>query len=1007
MAAGKESTLTKLSFAGEAVLKDGALSHSYTGLPKYNKNGGVIIYYVKEETTGNFKTLYTSSTGAPIAETAVTADAIPHSIENDTDQAFYVNIINTPLTKLTVSKVWEDDNDAFKLRPDAITLTLQRAQTDGSGNDVDETAWENVSYEGLKETNASPSGVSKAADGSAVVSLTKAGSWSDQTIDKLPLFALGNGNVKTKLRYRLAEQTVPGGYTAAYADVTTDAYDQKCSLTNTLIRRESIKAEKLWNTEADTEKKPVTVTLYSRNALTGEDDGVSALTAVEGINAERTLNADFGWETEYEDLPLYNKDGNEIVYYLKEKAVPGQSYTTVYETGSPYASTAEENVKTAGNTAFSVRVINSPYTQASVEKRWADADDRFHTRPEKTYAALQRREGDTGAYSFVTWTEIPDNPEAAAKIAAGKGSEKAVFMLNTANSWKKALTKLPHYKAYTGSIVRYDYRFIETDETGEPCVPFGYSLVSADTDYTKTNDGSESGYENTVNAAGCSTVITNTLIVKTARVIKTWEDNSDAPGIRPESLRIYITEDTAKTGSTDSFNGKALGGITASAPFGATPFSSVTESVAPVKSNGNNVWTYTFTGLPRYAYGADAAPDAPKEIIYRGWEDTEYNDNGFILKNYYETVQDTAADDETRITNTVMPNDGSLILEKAIQKWNEQESDFDYAFPFKVKLTRPDGEVVPFAGTYYLYDRAEVGSLTTPLQLRTDAISDTSAFSRTESTTANGIVRIAPGKIAVLTGINSRYTYSVTEEPTKVGYNVIRINHTHVGGSDDCTATYPVSGDVTVAGDTANTKISKSSYEQYYGIITGQIIGMSGNPAYALFTNKLFGPETHSLKIENTTQHVTTAEGEELTGGKVRIYKKLVVVENENSVGGNNAYDYEDEETPEVEEAMTVQFEADTEHGYSYGDSLKILWWKDGEDVNGAAPNSITISGYIDSDPDESGKIVPYTGSISAENSGNGTGGNQVPGNGAGGKLRMMSLENSRDYRWRSDVREQ
>lgn len=917
----------------------------FTDLPLRNKTGNVIVYYVSENTIEGYKTQYASNTGGAVAAGAAVSDEIPRSSDTDGASDFYVNIINTPLITVTGSKTWDDSNNTFNLRPANITLTLQRRTGGGE--------WTDVTRDEIRKTNPSVTAGTTAYN----VALQNSDNWASESIEKLPLYALGNGDTKEKYQYRFAEVNVPNAYTlrtdgAEGGAAVDEGYTytsgnsvQGSTVTNKLVRRRNINVTKIWNSTIDSEKDPVTVSIYSSNAQTGADTGTGALTKLNGITADVTLNGTgaAGWTTAYTDLPLKNKDGQEIVYYVSENA--GTEYSTTYKVGS--AVTPVENVKSAaGGGVTDIQIINTPYTQASVEKVWDDQNDKYKTRPASINVKLERSEDGGNTYSDVIWNDIPDNAEARLKIAGGNGSDKVILTLNHAGSWEHTLNTLPHYAAYAGSPVKYDYRFVETDVSGAAFIPFGYSLESNATTYTKTFNadtasvtGHVTGYADTT---GYSTVITNHLITKSFTVEKKWDDWDDSHGIRPDHITVCVSENTAVTGSHDSFNGRALNG---------TRISNATNNVNPVK-NGST-WTYSFTGLPKYAYGTDSAPDHPKEIVYLASEDVNEDlGGGFMLKDYYETGYVSSGTDRTVITNRIMNNDGAVIIEKKLDSGSST-----IEFPFTVMIKRTDGDEYPFAGRYCIYDSSEVGSVNTDI-LRDDAFSTTSAYHREEATASNGIVMIPAGKTAVLTDINSRYSYIVTEDPYSSGYSVSNIEHSVFNGTGLSNEECLIDGSGNPTGGTPNTEIIYDSYKaSYSGKAEGRIAGKNSTPGKVVFTNKHFD---RCLKIENTTP-----ENGGTKGGEVRAYNSRVVVDDSGEVG-RNALDYDEYESGYVREAVSVQFKPDTDNGYTYGDYLTVSWWDDGDDLDKDPTHTVRVSGYVRTDA--SGNEVPVSGNIVSAN---------------------------------------
>jgi hypothetical protein len=478
--------------------------------------------------------------------------------------------------------------------------------------------------------------------------------------------------------------------------------------------------------------------------------------------------------------------------------------------------------------------------------------------------------------------------------------------------------------------VRYEYRFLETNAGGTPFVPLGYSLVSADAEYAQTNDGTEAGYVTTYESDAYKTVITNTLITKSITAVKIWDDNSDSQKIRPAEITLFVDE--------------------AAGNYDHARITNKNLNVTPTKSSDGNTWTYVFTGLPKYAYCTGASAANPTEITYTITEDVEYAyESGFIIKNYYQT---TYGVDEiaTTITNTAMESDGVLLVEKKIEKRSDGETVTTYAFPFKVSFKRPDNTEVPYTGKYYLYDASIDDE-----DLRTDAKAAEPTYDRIELSSSDGTIRIPSGKVAALVGINTMYQYTVTENPNHAGYEVKGITVT------DGSATSGTEEDTAVGG--------------IYGYAQGKVPTASDAAVRVTVTNQLLDYDNNNkyLKVENTTDVVTNSKGEILTGGEVKVYKSTVVVDNPALIdhdddGSGNGYGYVNDETPYIEEAMSVEFKPDTANGYTYSDTLTISWWDSTDDSSVGAPNHVSISGFVYRDA--AGIQHPYTGKLTKNNDG-------------------------------------
>lgn len=869
-------------------------SHEFTGLPAVNKSGTEIVYYVEEETVSGYDTAYYVQNGSS-GYTKVDKAAAKTS----TTDAFTFRIVNTPLTAITGSKVWSDENDAFKLRPTSIDLTLQRR--------TGTNAWQDVPVEEIRKTNPDTTVT-------PVVTISAQEQWK-ATIDKLPAYVLSDGSSPVKYQYRFAESNIPGGYTRDLSKEEsalseddgyvygTDTNGQTSTVTNHLIlRSEPITVRKIWNTDETDQKDRVEVKLLSRNFTNGTDSGSGDLTVVKkGTESYvRTLDASCNWESIFENLPLKNKDGQDIVYYISETAGTGFAIEYYVFDGSDFNKVSAELVKSNGNEALLTQIVNTPKTSATVEKRWSDQDNKFATRPASIYVKLQRKPTDETDWADVTG--------------------QAIVELSDSNNWSETIDDLELFKEYSGADpVRYEYRFIETDAAGNPYVPLGYSLVSGASEYVMTCDGTEAGYDHSYTGGAYKSVITNTLITKSVTAIKKWEDDSDAHKIRPAAITLYVDG----SGHNVLNNGARC--------------TNTNLGVAKQVSAGGNIWTYVFTGLPKYAYDAEATATNPAEITYEVTEDvTNAYPGGFVIENYYMTTYEINGE-TTTITNTAMESDGVLLVKKVIAT---EPPGTNYGFPFKVSLTRPDNTTVAYTGRYYLYD-ASLG----PEDIRNDVKAAVAQYQRIELTTSDGVIRVPSGKVAALKGINSMYRYTVTESPNHAGYEVESI----------------------AGAGTSDTHVADEVNGGFYGKAEGQIPSSTAPAVMVVFTNKLIDFDSSSyLKVENVTDPATNSRGEVLTGGEVKVYSSGTAVVSNDDIG-DGCYDYHIKETHYIEQAMSVEFHPDITNGYSYAKDITICWWENGEDPSGE-PHSVVISGFFYTDA--TGQH-PYTGKLSKDGQGN------------------------------------
>lgn len=830
--------------AADGVITVGEPSEDDAQDTKWEKNNTQITdvdNYFTPKRAGNYK-VYNPSVMKSIASSP------SKKIVNQLDT-------NDAVVSLKVTKKWNDEDNKYKLRPNSIKVTIQSSK-DGGAN------WANVTVREITGEQA----------------VTGDSNTWEKTFDNLPKFY--SNNTESRYMYRAIETKIGnttvaltgstgtcGSYEIEHEFGTSDS-GYTSVITNTMIRKDvPIHVKKYWN--KDEPLPDVEVALYSTN-YTGGTIATGTPVIITFLGNKQSLSASNNWEYTYSGLPKFNMDGAAINYYVKE--ITTGNYKTQY---------LPETANGATGSGDDVTIVNTPYTDAYVEKIWSDNDNIFGTRPENAYVRLQRKTVDED-----TWSNV-----------AGQ----QVIALNEDNNWKSTIEQLPLYKDYSEEgIFRYEYRFIETDSAGNPFVPPCYSLVS---------DSSDN-----------KTVITNTLITKTVTVTKHWDDDRDSHKIRPSEITIYLDEE----GDYVRYDGNRC--------------SNISMSVTPRKSSDGSTWTYVFEGLPKYEYGSGAAAE-PREIIYKATEDVDKTyTGGFVIKNYYATSIEESGD-EISITNTALENDGVLIIGKSVGSSDQT----NYAFPLTVTFTRPDGVKVDFEGDYYLYDAAISNE-----ELRQDALNDDSTTERLKIKATKGVVRIPAGRVAVITGINTMYQYTITESPGNLGYSVDNIT-----GADE-----------------KEVGVLDARSGGYIGIARGHIPGLDSTAVRVVFTNKLLRYDTDHkyLKVENITRADIGSDGRGLTGGQVKVYQSNKVIDSSNKIG-QGSYEYVDDETPYVERAMSVEFAPDQINGYSYADTLTINWWQNGEDTNEAALHRIEISGYFYTD--SSGRQRPYTGKLIKDGSGN------------------------------------
>ena len=410
--------------------------------------------------------------------------------------------------KLTVKKIWKDENNQDGKRPASIAVDVY------------------ANGQKLADKTVTVTGGSTDAE------------WTAQTTD-LPIFD-ANGQ---KITYTIGEDQLDG-YDAPEVD------QGNLTVTNTRTPEKiSIKASKKWDdAENQDGKRPANVVVKLYKEVGGQKSEV----------ANRTLTEADQWATEFANLNKYEK-GQEVVYSLEEDAVPHyQSQVTGNATdGFVVTNTYKpETIKISGQKKWddaenqdgkrpnAVRVkILKGQDIVDVQEVTAANGWKYESNPLPKYAAGQEiaytvaEEAVPGYTSKVDGYNITNSytPETV-KVSGQKKWDDAenqdgkrpasvkVKILNgdtvvdeqnvtSANDWKYESKALPKYAA--GQEITYTVS--EEAVPGYTSKVDGYNITNSYTPETTTVSGS-----------------------------KTWEDGDNQDGKRPASITVNLLADGQK-----------------------------------------------------------------------------------------------------------------------------------------------------------------------------------------------------------------------------------------------------------------------------------------------------------------------------------------------------------------------------------------------------------------------------------------------------------------------------
>ena len=455
----------------------------------------------------------------------------------------------TPREKINISgeKVWDDANNQDGIRPTSITVVLK------------------ANSESIEETTITGP------------------TWTYEFKDLYKYAVNHEGNEEYTINYTVAEKTNVSGYTTTVNGTT---------ITNTHIPETiNITGTKIWNDNNNQDGiRPTTVTVN----LFANGEKVATTTATK----------DNSWKYEFKNVPKY-KAGQVITYTVAEEKVNNYETaingTTITNTHTPELieitgkkvwednnnqdgkrpSSITVNLLANGKVVKSVTVTEKEgwlYKFKDVPKYESGTEITYTVTEEKVNNYETAIDGTTITNTHtpetvdITGTKIWDDannqdgkrPTSITVNLLANGSLVDSTTVTKDTNWKYEFKNVPKYKAGT------------------------------EITYTVT-ENKVAEYETLING----TTITNVHTPETTKVsgTKTWEDNDDQDGIRPESITINLLVDNKVIKTT----------------------------TATSKTN----WTYKFTNLPKYEAGKVIAYTV-EEVAVEGYKATI---NGFDITN--------------------------------------------------------------------------------------------------------------------------------------------------------------------------------------------------------------------------------------------------------------------------------------------------------------------------------------------------------------------------------------
>ena len=709
---------------------------------------------------------------------------------------------------LVVEKKWDGiksgtkedgtkSDDIYEVLPDQITFKIQYTT-----NKDDESSWKDL-YEKNTTKNVTVT-VYKANDWKQLAELpedtadqetyyraielgTNLGRFEGYHGEGIPM---SEKSADPGVVHKHYAEHIPGESESDYGSI-----DCSTIATNTLATR-NITVRKKWNDDKDAVHGDVDIELLSANYDTGDDDP-NLIALVPGTKA--TLKESEGYEFTYHNLPSKNKNGKNIVYYVKEVNVDGAAYNAdKYDTAffvsanslsysQVPANSGAYNIASVdrNGTAKAVCIVNTPKSTLSVTKKWNDEDNRHNQRSSVIFNLADDNKG--------LWTSIK--------------SDKT-------NRTYEFVDKLPIYKAPDPAFVITENKFnmgkvtYKVTEDNSVIASHGYKTP------VYTVNGVNTGAAGVITLDKASAA-NNVHILNeknppkaTITADKKWVDENKRHGSRTSQVDLSLYYRVGISDKWTLVTNKHLGEDGNYPDGNIYTTSEVTQSLSQneADSKDSNLWVHnskfaTWTNLPTYKGGkivyykvfeTNGTPATTLSTSYTGdfsgYSVTYSDKNGSSFTNVDKPKNQT-------ITNTLKRT--KILVEK---QWGDtvDQKIRPYSVTFKLEYkhankpwktyTEEDGkdklivvtgehnqktwsqvvDNLPFAdceGHEYEYRLKEVSMLIkTPSGYKVveDLGSDDSNFTGLHETQWNGEIGTYDNEVTVAKSTDSRYNYKAT-----------------------------------------------------------------------------------------------------------------------------------------------------------------------------------------------------------------------------------------------------
>ena len=642
-------------------------THTWSNLPKENNAGIAYVYTVREVNIG----------GVPI--TTANEDNPLFSFERNVTRtgagggnqtATVTNKLQTYENAVTVTKVWNDNNNQDGVRPAPIQVVLIR--------DMGVTGEEMVSapitlHGGTTEPGAN---------------------WTAKW-ENLPRYRQNGIDQSTYHVREILPATMPASnaYTLEYS-INGGAYSEGVEGTGAATGHRVIRvfpgtgtsdvavnvrnsytpktmrvtATKAWNDTNYSFARPVSITLqlYVTTDPLAAETSLTAYGAPVTVTSTRSPESSTPWTHTWSGLPIkrntnttgpefLNSTSVQLYYVVREINPVGYTPVITYTraTGSTGEATADRVngvVQDATNLEHNATITNSldKLTSLRVRKAWRDSSGGNILTPGVNPLA---KTADVVVQLQYRLIPVQDSEDWA---DAPGGDLLTRRTLTSTNLWTETFPNLP-IRSGDGRAFEYRVREVSIGSVTIPTTgdarPYSYTYSSTGVNASAATPG--------------DIALTNTLIERgNIIVVKDWNDENNRDGIRPAAITVRLTMDQ-ELGVGSRFIEKEL--------------------------NQSNGWRVTFENLPRYR--PDGTPSTyhvqeMTDLTGIGYELPQYQvlgadgDASYTSTTTSSNVPDDTAVRTVNVRNTYMPKTMNI---KATKEW-EDDDDFYGARPASITL---------------------------------------------------------------------------------------------------------------------------------------------------------------------------------------------------------------------------------------------------------------------------------------------------------------------------------